>query len=89
MSLHTARVIPEKRFSCPPADVHFAGVEKEIEMFKRMHGIEIETNSGRVIIRQNDGPEQQEIMITAEQAETVCNWILEAAKVAVAQVGSR
>jgi hypothetical protein len=32
MSLHTARVIPEKRFSCPPAAVHFAGVEKEIDM---------------------------------------------------------
>lgn len=32
MSLHTARVIPEERFSCPPAAVHFAGVEKEIDM---------------------------------------------------------
>ncbi len=32
MSLHTARVIPEKRFSCPPAAVHFAGVEEEIDM---------------------------------------------------------
>lgn len=32
MGLHTARVIPEKRISCPPADVHFAGVEEEIDM---------------------------------------------------------
>ena len=32
MSLHTARVIPEKRISCPPAAVHFAGVEKGIDM---------------------------------------------------------
>lgn len=32
MSTHTARVIPEKRYSCPPADVHLAGVEKGIDM---------------------------------------------------------
>lgn len=32
MSLHTARVIPEKRYSCPPAAVQFAGVEKGIDM---------------------------------------------------------
>ena len=32
MSLHTASLISEKRFSCPPAAVHFAGVEKGIDM---------------------------------------------------------
>jgi len=32
MGLHTARVIPEKRISCPPAAVQFAGVEKGIDM---------------------------------------------------------
>ena len=80
MSSHTARVIPEKRFSCPPAVVLFAGVEKEIDMFKNMHEIEIEVLEGVIIIRQGDGPEGQQIMITAEQAETVCGWIMEAAK---------
>lgn len=34
MGLHTARVIPEERFSCPPAAVHFAGVKEEIDMDK-------------------------------------------------------
>lgn len=32
MGLHTASLISEKRFSCPPAAVHFAGVEEEIDM---------------------------------------------------------
>lgn len=32
MSLHTASLISEKRISCPPAAVQFAGVEKGIDM---------------------------------------------------------
>lgn len=79
--LHTATVIPEKRISCPPAAVHFAGVEKEIDMFKRMHEIEVEAlGNGVVAIRQGDGPDGQEITITAEQAEMICKWIMDAAK---------
>lgn len=81
MGLHTARVIPEKRFSCPPAAVHFAGVEKEVDMLKIMHQIEIEYIGNEVIaIRQGDGPEYQEITITTDQAEVICKWIMEAAQ---------
>lgn len=49
MGLHTARVIPEKRFSCPPAAVHFAGVEKEIDMGSNLDEMVVAELSGDVV----------------------------------------
>lgn len=57
-------------------------------MLKTMHEIEIEYIGNEVIaIRQGDGPACQEITITAEQAEVICEWIMEATQEAARKSG--
>lgn len=80
MSLHTARVAPEKLISHQPAAVQFSGISKGIDM--NMHQIEVSIIDGDILVSQDspNGDDQSSILITPEQAELVCAWIMNAAR---------
>ncbi len=77
--MHTPRIASEEQISHLPGAVFFSGPSKGIDM--NMHQIEVSLLNGEIIISQDsDGAEgQQSVVITAEQAELVCAWIMGAA----------
>lgn len=74
-SVHTPRVAPEKPVSPPGLASCFFLTGSERAAMK-MHDLEVAVCGEGIMIAQSDGSgEQVIIMISAEQAELVCEWI--------------